>query len=288
MINSNMEKIDKVYLTGTLSLINNVDLYFQEYLPEANCEILKPYLIQETKNINIKDYIEVNSAISLALMGLQMGIGGMNFKVGNLNDKIPGWLKIETGPSAGKKENTILNSFFKFDLNEKFTKTEKGLARVATFLVLMIVIYSGFSIALKNAMDSKMEEANKSISETNRQIGKANEDDERIKVKTNNYTALIKNLEEANDRITDRTKARNAIPNLLNQIMSTIPASVQITSIENTNKSQIVIKARSSKYEQLGYFIAAIKTAPILTNVISTSGQKDGDIVSIEIKGDLP
>ena len=70
--------------------------------------------------------------------------------------------------------------------------------------------------------------------------------------------------------------------------MSTIPANVQLTSIENTNSNHIVINAQSTKYEQLGYFIAAIKTTPILTNVISTSGQKDNDIVTIKIEGDLP
>ena len=31
-INSTTEKIEKVYITGTASLVNNIDLYFQEYL----------------------------------------------------------------------------------------------------------------------------------------------------------------------------------------------------------------------------------------------------------------
>ena len=30
-ISESIEKIDKIYLTGTLSNINNLDLYFQEY-----------------------------------------------------------------------------------------------------------------------------------------------------------------------------------------------------------------------------------------------------------------
>lgn len=287
-INSDTEKFDKVYITGTLLLINNADLYFQEYLPETKCEILKPYFIQEVKDISIKDYIEVNSAISIALMGLQVGISGMNFKNQTFGDKVPDWLKIDVNPEESKKEKKYLGGFFTWDLNQKFDKTEKGLARVALFLFLLIMIYSGFSVMLKNAMDNKMAEANNSISETNKQINLAKADDEKIKTKTNNYTTLIKNLEDANDRITDRTKTRNAIPNLLNQIMSTIPASVQIVSIENTSGTRVVINAQSSKYEQLGYFIAAIKTSPILTNVISTSGQKDNDVVTIRIEGDLP
>ena len=38
----------------------------------------------------------------------------------------------------------------------------------------------------------------------------------------------------------------------------------------------------------LGYLTASIKTNGILTNVISTSGQKENNIVTIKIEGDLP
>ena len=37
--------------------------------------------------------MEVNSAISIALMGLGEGISGMNFKHQSFADKIPSWLK---------------------------------------------------------------------------------------------------------------------------------------------------------------------------------------------------
>ena len=66
---NNFRAGDKVYITGTGALINNIDLYFQEYLTETTCEILKPSFVKQTKDISMKDYIEVNSAISIALMG---------------------------------------------------------------------------------------------------------------------------------------------------------------------------------------------------------------------------
>ena len=99
---------------------------------------------------------------------------------------------------------------------------------------------------------------------------------------------MIKNLEEMNDKLTDRTRTKNAIPNLLNQIMFIIPENVQITSIENTTDTHIVIDAKSDKYEQLGYLKAKIKSDVILTNVISTAGQKDNNVVTVRIEGDLP
>ena len=288
IINSTTDKIEKVYITGTAALINNVDLYFQEYLPETECEILKPYFINQTGDLSIKDYIEVNSAISMALMGLGEGVTGMNFKKKTLADQIPNWLKIEVNPDKTKKEQKNLGGFFTWDLGQKLDNTEKGLIRVAVALFLLVVIYSGFSGLLNYQMNEKEKEANDSITQTNSQIQLANSDNEKIKSKTNEYSTMIQNLQDANDRITDRNKTRNAIPNLLNQIMSVIPESVQLTSIENDTGTHIVINAQSNKYEQLGFFVAKLKNDVILNNVISTAGQKDGGVVTIKIEGDLP
>lgn len=288
IVSTSTEKIDKVYLTGTGALINNVDLYFQEYLTQTACEILKPYFISETKDVSIKDYIEVNSAISLALMGLNEGIEGMNFKKQSFGDKIPSWLKIEVNPDKTKKEQKNIGGWFTWDLNQKLDKTEKSLVRIAFGLLLLIVIYSAFTILLDKQIIKKDQEADESIAQTQSQIALANNDTEKIKSKTNEYTTMIKNLEEANDKITDRNKTKNSIPNLLNQIMSIVPESVQITSIENTTGTHIVINAQSNKYEQLGYLKAKIKSDVILTNVISTAGQKDNNVVTVKIEGDLP
>ena len=288
IINSTTDKIEKVYITGTAALINNVDLYFQEYLPETECEILKPYFINQTGDISIKDYIEVNSAISMALMGLGEGVTGMNFKKKTLADQIPNWLKIEVNPDKTKKEQKNLGGFFTWDLGQKLDNTEKGLIRVAVALFLLVVIYSGFSGLLNYQMEQKDIEATDSIANTNSQIELANKDNEKIKTKINEYTTMIQNLQDANDRLTDRNRTRNAIPNLLNQIMSIIPENVQLTSIENDTGTHIVINAQSNRYEQLGYFVARLKTDVILTNVVSTSGQKDNGVVTIEIEGDLP
>lgn len=288
IINQAPEKIEKAYITGSAAMINNADLYFQEYLSEIDCEILKPYFVQNTKDISIKDYIEVNSAISLALMGLGEGIAGMNFKKATFSEKIPSWMKIEVNPDRTPKEKKYLGGMLTWDLGQPLDKTETGLIRIAISLFLLVAIYSGFSALLANQMDKKEAEADNSIASTNQQITLANNDSEKIKTKTNEYTSMIKNLEEMNDKLTDRTRTKNAIPNLLNQIMFIIPENVQITSIENTTDTHIVIDAKSDKYEQLGYLKAKIKSDVILTNVISTAGQKDNNVVTVRIEGDLP
>ena len=109
-----------------------------------------------------------------------------------------------------------------------------------------------------------------------------------IKSKTNEYSTIIENIESFSNNSSERNRTRNAIPNLLNQIMASIPTNVQITSIENTTDTHIVMEAKSTKYEQLGFFIATLKNEVILQDVISTAGQKEGDIVTIKIEGELP
>ena len=288
VINESSEKINKVYLTGTATLINNIDLYFQEYLNEVECEVLKPYFINPTKDISVQDYIEVNSAIALALSGLGQGIQGINFKKQNFNDKIPDWLKIEVSPGKEKQSKLAKSGWFTNDLGEKLDKTEISLLRTAAGLLILFVVYSCFSVLLKNQMESKNQQAQESISSTNAQIQLVNNDKTKIDSRTNDYTEMIQNLQDLNDRITDASKTRDAIPNLLDSIMFIIPENVQITSIQNTTGTHIVIEAQSNKYEQLGMFKAKLDTGMYLTNVISTSGQQENNVIKVKIEGDLP
>ncbi len=288
IINESEERIGKVYLTGTATLINNLDLYFQEYLSEVDCEILKPYFISQTNDINIQDYIEVNSAVCLALSGLGQGIQGINFKKQTFNDKIPDWLKIEVTPGKEKKSKLATSGWFTNDLGEKLDKTEISLLRTAAGLILLLVIYSVFSVLLKNQMDKKDSQVQESINNTTAQIQLVDSDKSKIDSRTNDYTEMIQNLQDLNDRLTDASKTRDAIPNLLNSIMYIIPENVQITSIQNTTGTHIVIEAQSNKYEQLGMFKAKLETGLYLTNVISTSGQQENNIIKVKIEGDLP
>lgn len=288
IINSSTEKINKVYLTGTASLINNIDLYFQEYLNGIDCEILRPYFVESVKDISIKDYIEVNSAIALAVIGLGEGISGMNFKAKSLADRIPDWLKIDTNPDKTPKEKKNSGGLLTWDLGQSLDKTEVNLIRTAVGLLLLFIIYSTFSIFLTKQIENKKNDAQEAITFTNNQISLVNNDNEKVKSKTNSYSSMIAKLEEANKELAERNRRKNKIPNLLNQIMSVVPENVQITSIDNTTDSHIVINAQSDRYEQLGYLKAKIKLDLILTNVISTAGQKDNNVVTVKIEGDLP
>lgn len=290
IINDSMDKIEKVYITGTAALINNVDLYFEEYLENVRCEILKPSFIKISPEINVKDYVEVNSAISLALSGLGQGIAGMNFKKTSLMDKLPDILKMEVGgkKKATKEDKKLKSNLFTIDFNVPLDKIEKALLRSSVGILILFIVYSSFASLINKQIELKKEQAQESINNTNSQIALVNNDIQSAQNKTSEYTSKINNLDEINKKLQENNRLKKSIPNLLNKLMYVMPNEVQLTSIQNTTSTHIEIQAQSKSYAQLGYLTASIKTNGILTNVISTSGQKENNIVTIKIEGDLP
>ena len=286
-------KIDRIYLTGTLCVVNNIDLYFQEFFRTEKCEILKPFFIKESAKINIKDYIEVNSAIALALQGLDYGLKDMNFKQRTWKDDLD---NIFAGVGSNKKEGKTtksgkkLPSFFKFDLKERLDKTEAWMLRSAGGILFLTIIYIAFSMFLNNAITEKNNEVANVKQDTQAQIAKVQADITSVNTKTNEYKQLSDNLKNISAQVQENNKNKKAIPILLTQIMSAMPQGVQITSIENTTDRHIVINAQSQKYEQLGYFKAILRVQGILApdTIVSSSGVKEGDLVKIVIEGDLP
>ena len=285
-------KFDKIYITGTMSVVNNIDLYFQEFFKTEKCEVLKPYFVTENVKINMKDYIEVNSAIALALQGLGYGIKNMNFKNPGFMEKIPEWMKLEIGSKKNKEEKsdkkTIKLSFN--DLKTKMDNTERWLLRVGGGILALTLIYSAFSIYLNKQITNKLAEVNDVYTDTVKNIALVEKDNSSVKQKTNKYIELTENLKNINKEIKEANESKDVIPNLLMQIMYIIPEDVQITEIENPTGTHIVIKAQSKKYEQLGYFKAKIKEDNILkkNTVVSSQGEVQGDFVKIVIEGDLP
>ena len=281
-------EFDKIYITGTMSAVNNIDLYFQEFFDTQRCEVLKPYFVTENIKINIKDYIEVNSAISLAMQGLGYGIKSMNFKKAGFMEQLPDWLKVDI--NFGNRSSKPRGKF-DFSLSGKLDATEKWMLRTAAGILMLVLLYSGFSLYLDNRINGKIEEAEDVSTYTDRQINLAQNDIDQVKQKASRYKEMEDNLKSINKKIEDDLSLKDAIPNLLMKIMTTIPQDVQITQIENTTDNDgrhIVIRAQSRYYDELGYFKAKLSDDGILNNVVSTQGEKQGDDVKIVIEGDLP
>ncbi len=290
LLNSTV-KIDRIYLTGTLSVVNNIDLYFQEFFKTEKCEILKPFFIKDAVKINMKDYIEVNSAMALALQGLEYGLKDMNFKKRTWKDDLnnifaaAGGSKDKKGAKGAKSKMS-----FNFSLKGALDSTEKWLLRTAGGILVLTIIYSGFSLFLTDAINKKNLEVADVKQHTLTQIETVRRDVSTINTKTNEYIQLTDNLKNIRAQVQDDNKNKKVIPALLTQLMSAMPQGVQLTSIENTTGRHIIIHAQSQKYEQLGYFKAIVKTQGILApeSVTSSTGEKSGDLVRIVIEGELP
>lgn len=280
-------KYEKIYITGTMSVVNNIDLYFQEFFTNEKCEILKPYFVTENLKINIKDYIEVNSAIAIAMQGLGYGIKNMNFKKTSFADQLPEWLKLDM--SLTKKEKKSHN--IDFSLKGKLDNTEKWLLRMTSGVLILTILYSLFSIYINKQINYKISDAEDVAQYTDNQIQLVDNDINATKQKASKYKDMENNLRDINDKVEDNLNMKGSIPNLLIRIMAVIPQQVQITEIENTsanNNKHIVINAQSKYYDELGYFKAKLKEDGILKNVVSTQGEKQEEFVKIVIEGDMP
>ena len=216
----------------------------------------------------------------------------MNFKKPTLLDQLPEWLKLDVG--FGKKDGKS-GKKFNMSMSGKLDMTERWLARISAGVLMLTILYSGFSIFLDNRINAKIDEAQELNDYTDSQINLADTDIEMIKAKANSYDQLRKNLEDISQKIEEDLNAKGAIPNLLMSLASAIPNDVQITEIENIvetqgnkNVQKITIRAQSKYYDELGYFKAKIKEDNILKTVTSTQGQKEGEFVKIVIEGVLP
>ena len=295
-LKDNYTKIDKIYLTGLGTVINNVDLYFQEYFQESKCEILKPYFATNNSKINIKDYIEVNSAIALALEGIGYGLKNLNFRTTNWKEELNNLLHSDV-KSLGKGSRTKKKLSFSFDTNMKgpLKPTELWLVRCCVTVLMIVVIYSVCSVLLGQQIAAKTADAQAVIDDTTSQINRLNTSENSINSKTSDFERVTTNLQNASSSIALKQGRKNEIPTLLNQIVYTIPKNVQLTSIQNTEVESngetvqhITLSAQSRQYEQLAYFKARLSNSGYLLNVTSTEGTKTGEYVVVTIEGDLP
>lgn len=288
-------RIDRIYLTGLGTVVNNIDLYFQEYFQESKCEILKPYFAANNSKINIKDYIEVNSAIALALDGMDYGLKDLNFRSSNWKEDLNNLLHSDL-KSLGKGSKGKSTSFtFDTNMSGPLKPTEVWLIRCCVTVLMIAIIYSVCSVLLGNQISAKTAQAQEVIDDTTSQINQLNSNENDINRKIADFERVTTNLQNASSSIALKQGRKNEIPTLLNQIVYTIPKNVQLTSIKDTEvevdgetKQHISIVAQSRQYEQLAYFKARLSNSGYLLNVTSTEGTKTGEFVIVTIEGDLP
>lgn len=300
--NNNMD-VSSIYITGLAAVINNIDLYFQENFPSMECEILTPFFIKKTNvKLNIKDYIEVNSAVALALQGVGLGFKEMNFRKSQKSEQWSKLLNVNIGKSGKQQKEAksfqdfSFKSFFeglKHMLNGEVDSVpldaiEKGLIRAAVAMLIVFLMYTFTSKTLINKINKKSQETQENTKQTQMKIAELSEQQKKVNDRTSQYKSLIEKIDAANNKKTESFARKDAIPNLLTRIMYNIPKEVQLISVENPSGKTIKIEAQSSEYEELGYFVAKLKTEGILSNVTQSAGIKKDEFVRVTIQGDLP
>lgn len=288
---ANGVEVNSIYITGMGLIINNIDLLFQENFIDKKCEILVPYFVEKTNiKINIKDYIEVNSAISLALQGLDAKGKDLNFNErGTTWQKIMNLLTSDVGKgiklrNKSQKQKLTLKEVAHSELDY----IEKMLMRASTSLILIIMLFITTTEILSGQINKKIEEADETIQDSKTKIAKVAEYNSMVTARTTEYENIVSRIDEENNKLSSDYLSKNAIPNLLNKIMAKIPIGVQILSIENTSDKDITITAQAEKYDQLGYFKAALEDEGILTDITTTKGTKQNELIGITITGKLP
>lgn len=287
IIASSLTKINKIYLTGTASVINNIDLYFEEILNGIDCQMLKPFFIEDSPKVNMKDYIEVNSAISLALQGLGYGIKDINFNKKKFGEQLRVALTSDVTIGNSKGKNNGKN---KININISAPKVKQWIRRDFVGVIILFALYVGLVEYISYEQKNKEASIEKTRNDIKQQISLIDSDKDKVNSKISEYTTLTTNLQNATDALNDKTTYKNAIPTLLSEIMYIIPKEVQLTLVENPSGKKIVINAQSSKYEQLAYFKALLKSKGVLdpNSVVSSEAVREGNVVKIVIEGELP
>ena len=273
--------VDKVYLTGGGALLNNVDIYFQEMLPNVKCEILKPFLAEAgSLKVSMTDYVEASSPMSLALS--QLGVG--MFKDLNFRGKV----KIAAAQKAKVSSGGKGIASTQVDLGGPLDATEKMLLRGIACVLVAIISYMGYNIALNKEITQKNEAYTLAEKKMNQEMERMDADITVLTGKATQYKQLTESLQEMSRKDVDNNEEKRLeIPDLLWNIMNCIPERANIVSIENDENNHMIIHVESMEYDAIGYFKSQLMFEEILTNVKSTAGIKIDGFIQVTIEVDL-
>ena len=198
-------------------------------------------------------------------------------------DKLSELLNSDVKNINKKKVNSTIKSPVNFKVKEI------NCIRFAYGMLSLLVIYVGITAFLHGKISDKTLETQEVIDDTIAKTASITEKTTLINARTDDYQEILNQLKEAEEQATTAYSSKNAVPNLLSQIMFAIPKEVQILSIRNTNEKHITIEAQAEAYQYLGYLKSEIQNRAILVNVTATSGTRESNgMIKVTIQGDLP
>ena len=199
----------------------------------------------------------------------------MSFRVENKNN----FGNIELGD--------LKNIQVDMNFGEKLDATEIFGIRLIIAILLVIIVFAGFSIYITSINENMKQKVETNISEQEKEIAKINADKQSITERKEEYSNLLRRLSqksESNNQ--EQNTEKDSIPNLLTSIANLIPKNLTIKKIVEKNR-RVTITAQSATYEQFGYFLDKLKDNSIITNVVTTKENKANGILEFKLEGDL-
>lgn len=277
-IKTHYGRIAKIYLTGFGANIQNIELYFGQLFSDVKIELLKPYFI--SPQINTKEYVEYNSAISLAFQEFKGQIEELNFASKEIKSDFKNIVKQnDLQKKDNKKEITQQNRYIKkYKINI--------IIDLLTIIIILLIYISGNQL-LQNKLNYKkaqVEEISKYILEQNK---KAKLDEVALDNKSSEYLGA-----KINSEITEEKASNKQLNSLLNQLSYNLPKEVKLIeikgkSIENENGKHISIIVKSNKSEDILKFKKTLEDKKALDNIKSTEEKQQDGMIQAVIEGDL-
>ena len=300
-LNNYIGIVNKIYVTGSVVAMNNIDLYFEEAIGDITVELLKPHFLANNLEASkkMKEIMEVNSAIALAIAPTRINEDNINFNAVNFleetkmvlkENKLIGKVisKLPSKISVGKEKTTS-----KVNLKEpkeekpKITFAEQSMGFIPkmlmTGLALGIVAYVATTTLLNTQYEKNGEQIREASAELTAVINSIDNDTDTINMNSQKYTTLQNNIRILAEQLDQLNGLKNDVPSLLTRIALVVPDEVVITKI-TVNDSNVSIEAQSNDYAPLGFFISSLKTEEIIDN-ISTSIINASSLQKIVING---
>ena len=199
----------------------------------------------------------------------------MSFRVENKNN----FGNIELGD--------LKNIQVDMNFGEKLDATEIFGIRLIMAILLVIIVFAGFSTYITSINENMKQKVETNISEQEKEIAKINADKQSITERKEEYSNLLRRLsQKSSSNNQEQNTEKDSVPNLLTSIANLIPKNLTITKIIEKNR-RVTITAQTSTYEQFGYFLDKLKDNSILTNVVTTKENKANGILEFKLEGDL-
>ena len=147
------------------------------------------------------------------------------------------------------------------DMNfgEKLDSTEIFGIRLIIAILLVVIVFAGFSAYITKINENMKQKVETNISEQEKEIAKINADKQSINERKEEYSNLLRRLsQKPGNNSQEQNTEKDSIPNLLTSIANLIPKNLTITKIVEKNR-RVTITAQSATYEQFGYFLDKLK-----------------------------